>query len=174
MSRQRTDMSRTLEVGRGSASLELSTPDVEEEAVMDKPSTVSCDENTVSSTKYSDLALSSRRILLLIMAVAIRSIPEGLALAVGFASIRMHPGVTRPFDKAFDMAVYIGVSYVFSGLAVSLPLTGYGYSKLRASLYGQTSGFVGCCCNRRCSSCAGEGGATQCLQLRCRRHNIRR
>ncbi|KAH7728665.1 Protein F59A3.4 [Aphelenchoides avenae] len=135
--RQRIGTSRMLEGGGGSASVELNTLDVEDEADRDKPS---MDSDTVSSTKNSELALSWRRILLLIMAVTVHNIPEGLAVGVGFGSIGKTPAAT--FEKAFNLAVGIGLQNFPEGLAVSLPLTGFGYSKLRAFTYGQMSGIV--------------------------------
>lgn len=134
--RQRIGTSRMLE-GGGSASVELSALDADDEPEKDKPS---MESETVSSSKNSELALSWRRILLLIMAVTVHNIPEGLAVGVGFGSIGKTPAAT--FEKAFNLAVGIGLQNFPEGLAVSLPLTGFGYSKLRAFTYGQMSGIV--------------------------------
>ncbi|KAI6225848.1 Zinc transporter ZIP11 [Aphelenchoides besseyi] len=85
-------------------------------------------------------ALSWRRILLLCMAVTVHNIPEGLSVGVGFGSVGKTPAAT--FDSAFNLALGIGLQNFPEGLAVSLPLTGFGYSKFKAFLYGQMSGMV--------------------------------
>lgn len=86
------------------------------------------------------MMLSWRRILLLIMAVTVHNIPEGLAVGVGFGSVGKTPVAT--FEKAFNLALGIGLQNFPEGLAVSLPLAGFGYSKLKAFFYGQMSGMV--------------------------------
>ncbi|CAD5209591.1 unnamed protein product [Bursaphelenchus xylophilus] len=84
--------------------------------------------------------LSWRRILLLIMAVTVHNIPEGLAVGVGFASVGKTPAAT--FEKAFNLALGIGLQNFPEGLAVSLPLAGFGVGKFKAFLCGQFSGMV--------------------------------
>ncbi|TKR92824.1 hypothetical protein L596_007398 [Steinernema carpocapsae] len=83
---------------------------------------------------------SWRRILLLILAVTVHNIPEGLAVGVGFGSVGQTPAAT--FESAFNLALGIGLQNFPEGLAVSLPLAGFGYTKTRAFLYGQLSGMV--------------------------------
>lgn len=85
-------------------------------------------------------ALSWRRILLLIMAVTVHNIPEGMAVGVAFGSIGKTHAAT--FESAFNLALGIGLQNFPEGLAVSLPLVGFGYSKYKAFLYGQMSGMV--------------------------------
>uniref|UniRef100_A0A7I5E5R6 Zinc transporter ZIP11 n=1 Tax=Haemonchus contortus TaxID=6289 RepID=A0A7I5E5R6_HAECO len=83
---------------------------------------------------------SWRRIMLLILAVTVHNIPEGLAVGVGFGSI----GKTESakFETAFNLAIGIGLQNFPEGLAVSLPLAAFGHSKLKAFWYGQLSGMV--------------------------------
>ncbi|CAI5438978.1 unnamed protein product [Caenorhabditis angaria] len=83
---------------------------------------------------------SWRRILLLILAVTIHNIPEGLAVGVGFGSIGKTK--TATFESAFNLAIGIGLQNFPEGLAVSLPLAAFGHSKLKAFWYGQLSGMV--------------------------------
>ncbi|XP_056152968.1 zinc transporter ZIP11-like isoform X1 [Lampris incognitus] len=83
---------------------------------------------------------SWRRILLLILAITIHNIPEGLAVGVGFGAIGKTTSAT--FESARNLAIGIGIQNFPEGLAVSLPLRGSGISTWRAFWYGQLSGMV--------------------------------
>ncbi|CAL8300832.1 unnamed protein product [Lota lota] len=83
---------------------------------------------------------SWRRIMLLILAITIHNIPEGLAVGVGFGAIGKTPSAT--FESARNLAIGIGIQNFPEGLAVSLPLRGAGMSTWRAFWYGQLSGMV--------------------------------
>ncbi|EGT54633.1 hypothetical protein CAEBREN_04867 [Caenorhabditis brenneri] len=87
-----------------------------------------------------DYRQSWRRILLLILAVTVHNIPEGLAVGVGFGSAGKTSKAT--FESAFNLAIGIGLQNFPEGLAVSLPLAAFGHSKLKAFWYGQLSGMV--------------------------------
>lgn len=81
-----------------------------------------------------------RKILLLIIAVTVHNIPEGLAVGVGFGAIGKTPSAT--FQSARNLAIGIGLQNFPEGLAVSLPLYASGYSYFRSFWYGQLSGMV--------------------------------
>ncbi|XP_053816431.1 zinc transporter ZIP11 isoform X2 [Vidua chalybeata] len=83
---------------------------------------------------------SWRRILLMILAITIHNIPEGLAVGVGFGAIGKSESAT--FQSARNLAIGIGVQNFPEGLAVSLPLRGAGFSTWKAFWYGQLSGMV--------------------------------
>ncbi|XP_062387297.1 zinc transporter ZIP11 isoform X2 [Sardina pilchardus] len=83
---------------------------------------------------------SWRRILLLILAITIHNIPEGLAVGVGFGAIGKTSSAT--FESARNLAIGIGIQNFPEGLAVSLPLKGSGVSTWRSFWYGQLSGMV--------------------------------
>lgn len=83
---------------------------------------------------------SWRRILLLILAITIHNIPEGLAVGVGFGAVGKTS--TATFESARNLAIGIGIQNFPEGLAVSLPLRGSGVSTWRAFWYGQLSGMV--------------------------------
>lgn len=83
---------------------------------------------------------SWRRIALLILAITIHNIPEGLAVGVGFGAIGKTASAT--FESARNLAIGIGIQNFPEGLAVSLPLRGAGFSPWRAFWYGQLSGMV--------------------------------
>ncbi|XP_074080772.1 zinc transporter ZIP11 isoform X3 [Macrotis lagotis] len=83
---------------------------------------------------------SWRRILLLILAITVHNIPEGLAVGVGFGAVGKTASAT--FESARNLAVGIGIQNFPEGLAVSLPLHGAGFSTWRAFWFGQLSGMV--------------------------------
>uniref|UniRef100_A0A3B4Y9C6 Zinc transporter ZIP11 n=1 Tax=Seriola lalandi dorsalis TaxID=1841481 RepID=A0A3B4Y9C6_SERLL len=83
---------------------------------------------------------SWRRIILLILAITIHNIPEGLAVGVGFGAIGKTSSAT--FESARNLAIGIGIQNFPEGLAVSLPLRGAGVSTWTAFWYGQLSGMV--------------------------------
>ncbi|KAK6170525.1 hypothetical protein SNE40_018899 [Patella caerulea] len=83
---------------------------------------------------------SWKRILLLIIAVTIHNIPEGLAVGVGFGAVGKTK--TATFESARNLAIGIGIQNFPEGLAVSLPLRGSGMSLWKCFWYGQLSGLV--------------------------------
>ncbi|KAL5017907.1 hypothetical protein ScPMuIL_003629 [Solemya velum] len=84
---------------------------------------------------------SWKRILLLIVAITIHNIPEGLAVGVGFGAIGKSPSAT--FENARNLAIGIGIQNFPEGLAVSLPLRGRGCPRSNPfGKYGQLSGMV--------------------------------
>merc|ERR1712142_964505 len=97
-----------------------------------------------------------RRILLLVIAITVHNIPEGLAVGVSFAAAKRDSNnATLPaanntenaeaweaFKNARNLAIGIGIQNFPEGIAVSLPLKACGYSNLRAFWYGQLSGMV--------------------------------
>ncbi|NXI11900.1 S39AB protein, partial [Irena cyanogastra] len=83
---------------------------------------------------------SWRRITLMILAITIHNIPEGLAVGVGFGAVGKSESAT--FQSARNLAIGIGIQNFPEGLAVSLPLRGAGFSTWKAFWYGQLSGMV--------------------------------
>jgi len=81
-----------------------------------------------------------KRIILLIAAVTIHNIPEGLAVGVSFGAIGSTSKAT--FEAARNLAIGIGIQNFPEGLAVSLPLHASGFSLMRSFWYGQLSGMV--------------------------------
>ncbi|XP_018309559.1 zinc transporter ZIP11-like isoform X1 [Mycetomoellerius zeteki] len=81
-----------------------------------------------------------RRILLLIVAITVHNIPEGLAVGVGFGAIGSSASAT--FENARNLAIGIGIQNFPEGLAVALPLQAAGISTLKSFWYGQLSGMV--------------------------------
>ncbi|KAK5905548.1 hypothetical protein CgunFtcFv8_001501 [Champsocephalus gunnari] len=83
---------------------------------------------------------SWRRIVLLILAITIHNIPEGLAVGVAFGAIGKTSSAS--FESARNLAIGIGIQNFPEGLAVSLPLRGSGMSTWKSFWYGQLSGMV--------------------------------
>ncbi len=87
------------------------------------------------------LSTTWRRSFLLVLAITLHNIPEGLAVGVGFGAV----GAGFPeasLGGAVSLALGIGLQNLPEGLAVSLPLRREGFSRFRAFLYGQLSGLV--------------------------------
>ncbi|KAM4032202.1 zinc transporter ZIP11 isoform 2-T2 [Anomaloglossus baeobatrachus] len=106
------------------------------------PHSLLAEEPSALSTRDSPHKVggSWRRIMLLILAITIHNIPEGLAVGVGFGAIGKTASAT--FESARNLAVGIGIQNFPEGLAVSLPLRGAGVSTWKAFWYGQLSGMV--------------------------------
>lgn len=81
-----------------------------------------------------------KRIILLVIAITVHNIPEGLAVGVSFGAIGTTDSAT--FESARNLAIGIGIQNFPEGLAVSLPLHAAGFSMLRSFWYGQLSGMV--------------------------------
>jgi len=84
---------------------------------------------------------SWQRSTLLILAITLHNIPEGLAVGVAFGAVAAgFPSATLP--AAIALALGIGIQNFPEGLAVSMPLRREGMSRLKSFWYGQLSGTV--------------------------------
>jgi ZIP family zinc transporter len=82
-----------------------------------------------------------RRSTLLILAITLHNIPEGLAVGVAFGALAAGLPATT-LGAAIALAIGIGIQNFPEGLAVSMPLRREGLSRRRSFWYGQLSGFV--------------------------------
>jgi ZIP family zinc transporter len=82
-----------------------------------------------------------RRSTLLILAMTLHNIPEGLAIGIAFGAIVAGSSVAT-LQAAITLAIGIGIQDIPEGLAVSVPLRREGISRLRSFWYGQLSGIV--------------------------------
>ena len=82
-----------------------------------------------------------RRSILLVLAITLHNIPEGLAVGVGFGAVGAG-FAEASLGGAISLALGIGLQNLPEGLAVALPLRREGFSRLRAFLWGQFSGLV--------------------------------
>lgn len=87
------------------------------------------------------LKTSWHRSTLLVLAITLHNIPEGLAVGVAFGAVAA--GLpTATFGGAMGLALGIGIQNFPEGLAVSMPLRREGMSRSRSFWYGQLSGMV--------------------------------
>jgi ZIP family zinc transporter len=82
---------------------------------------------------------SWQRSTLLVLAITIHNIPEGLAVGVAFGAAAIGEG---QLGGAIALAIGIGLQNFPEGSAVSLPLRREGLGRGRALWYGQLSGAV--------------------------------
>ena len=84
---------------------------------------------------------SFKRSTLLILAVTLHNIPEGLAVGVAFGAVAAgFPSAALPV--AIALAIGIGIQNLPEGLVISMPLRGEGMSRFKSFWYGQLSGIV--------------------------------
>ncbi|GAB4574592.1 MAG: ZIP family metal transporter [Anaerolineae bacterium] len=82
-----------------------------------------------------------QRSVLLVLAITLHNIPEGLAIGVAFgAAAAGMPSAT--VAGAIALAIGVGIQNFPEGLAVSMPLRGEGMSRLKSFWYGQLSAIV--------------------------------
>lgn len=85
---------------------------------------------------------SFHRTTLLVLAVTLHNIPEGMAVGLAFAMAAQHPEEPSYFASAFALALGIGIQNLPEGAAISLPLRREGMSRIKAFLFGGMSGIV--------------------------------
>ncbi|RHR11273.1 ZIP family metal transporter [Pseudoflavonifractor sp. AF19-9AC] len=86
------------------------------------------------------LPSSWRRTTLMVLAVTLHNIPEGMAVGLSFALAAQHSG--GGLSAAMALAIGIGLQNFPEGAAISLPLRQEGVSTGRSFLYGALSGLV--------------------------------
>lgn len=96
----------------------------------------------IGSTQAEGLSSSMRRTTLLVMAVTLHNIPEGMAVGLSFARAAQHGGDVGIYASALALALGIGIQNFPEGAAVSLPLRQEGMRLGRAFAMGSLSGIV--------------------------------
>jgi ZIP family zinc transporter len=81
------------------------------------------------------------RAALLVSAITLHNIPEGLAVGVGFGGVIAGTPSTS-ITAAVVLAIGIGIQNFPEGVAVALPLRGEGMSRCKSFWYGQLSALV--------------------------------
>jgi ZIP family zinc transporter len=82
-----------------------------------------------------------KRAVLLVLAITLHNIPEGLAVGVAFGAVA-HGLQGGTLGAAVALAIGIGLQNFPEGLAVAAPLRREGLGRLKSFWYGQLSGVV--------------------------------
>lgn len=84
---------------------------------------------------------SLHRAVLLVTAITLHNIPEGLAVGVAFGGV-IAGSESTSLSAAVALAIGIGLQNFPEGIAVAMPLRGEGMSRWRSFWYGQLSAVV--------------------------------
>jgi len=95
----------------------------------------------LATSESEGIKTSWQRSILLVLAITLHNIPEGLAVGVGFGAVAAGLPAAS-LTGALALAIGIGLQNFPEGMAVSIPLRGEGLSRWRSFLYGQASGLV--------------------------------
>ncbi len=95
----------------------------------------------LESTEPEGVESSLKKTTMLVLAVTLHNIPEGMSVGVTFAGALIgDAGITMA--GAFALAVGIAIQNFPEGAIISMPLRSEGVSKGRAFVYGALSGIV--------------------------------
>ncbi|NJB69172.1 ZIP family zinc transporter [Desulfobaculum xiamenense] len=87
------------------------------------------------------VSVSWKRSTLLVVAITLHNIPEGLAVGVAFGAVAANIE-SATLAGAMALALGIGIQNFPEGMAVSVPLRREGMSRFKSFWYGQLSGMV--------------------------------
>ncbi len=88
---------------------------------------------------------SWHRSTLLVLAITLHNIPEGLAVGVAFGAVAHATDMAEAREAMFAgiaLAIGIGLQNFPEGTAVAMPLRREGFGRFKAFMYGQASGVV--------------------------------
>ena len=95
----------------------------------------------LNTDKPEGIKTKIQKTTMMVLAVTLHNIPEGMAVGVVFAgAIAQNTGITM--TGAIALAVGIAIQNFPEGAIISMPLKNEGMSKSRAFLYGVLSGIV--------------------------------
>lgn len=95
----------------------------------------------LESEKSEGMKSKLKKTTMMVFAVTLHNIPEGMAVGVTFAgALAQNAGITMA--GAFALAVGIAIQNFPEGAIISMPLKSEGVSKPKAFLYGTLSGIV--------------------------------
>ena len=93
------------------------------------------------ATAVEGVKTNLRGTALLVLAITLHNIPEGLAVGVAFGAVQA--GFESPtLSAAIALAIGIGLQNLPEGTAVAVPLRREGLSRARSFYYGQLSAWV--------------------------------
>ncbi|WP_040306476.1 ZIP family metal transporter [Caloramator australicus] len=93
------------------------------------------------SDEAEGIKTSLKRSILLVLAITLHNIPEGLAVGVAFGALNSGD-TSANLAGAIALAIGIGLQNFPEGAAVSIPLRREGLSRFKSFMYGQISGAV--------------------------------
>lgn len=96
----------------------------------------------IGEQKAEGMKSSWKRTTLMVFAVTLHNIPEGMAVGLSFANAMLEGGSAANYAAAFSLAVGIGIQNFPEGAAISLPLRKEGVKPWKAFLCGSMSGIV--------------------------------
>ncbi|MFM9949471.1 MAG: ZIP family metal transporter, partial [Saprospiraceae bacterium] len=96
---------------------------------------------SLSIEKAEGIKTSWKRSILLMLAITLHNIPEGLAVGVAFGALANNPD-SGALMGAITLAIGIGLQNFPEGAAVSIPLRREGLSRAKSFYYGQLSAVV--------------------------------
>ncbi|HTN68011.1 MAG TPA: ZIP family metal transporter [Dysgonamonadaceae bacterium] len=96
---------------------------------------------SLNTDQAEGIKTSWQRSILLVLAITLHNIPEGLAVGVAFGALAHNPDAGT-LAGAMVLAFGIGLQNFPEGAAVSIPLRREGMSRWKAFNYGQLSGIV--------------------------------
>ena len=95
----------------------------------------------LKSNKPEGIKSKLKKTTMMVFAVTLHNIPEGMAVGVTFAgALTQNAGITMA--GAFALAIGIAIQNFPEGAIISMPLKSEGMSKSKAFLYGTLSGIV--------------------------------
>lgn len=95
----------------------------------------------LESTEPEGVESSLKKTTMLVLAVTLHNIPEGMSVGVTFAGALIGDAAIT-MAGAFALAIGIAIQNFPEGAIISMPLRGEGVSRGRAFIYGALSGIV--------------------------------
>ena len=95
----------------------------------------------LKSKKPEGLKAKLKNSTMMVLAVTIHNIPEGMSVGVVFAGI-LSQNISITLAGAFALSIGIAIQNFPEGAIISMPLKGEGLSKGKSFLYGMLSGIV--------------------------------
>ncbi|MBU0640624.1 MAG: ZIP family metal transporter [Planctomycetes bacterium] len=99
----------------------------------------------LEASEAEGIQTSWHRSTLLVLAITLHNIPEGLAVGVAFGAVAHAADAAMAREMmvgAIALAIGIGLQNFPEGLAVAMPLRREGIGRWKAFFYGQSSGIV--------------------------------
>lgn len=96
----------------------------------------------LDSGRPEGLPSTWKKSTLLMLAVTLHNIPEGMAVGLSFALAAQHGGQAAGLTAALALAIGMGIQNFPEGAAIALPLRQAGMSRIRAFVWGALSGVV--------------------------------